>query len=76
VFVCLCNALTDRDICQAAEACSKVADVYRCCGCEPECNKCVPYVRDAVRASADRRTLGASEAACDAPGADGDSVAV
>lgn len=73
MFVCLCNALTDRDICQAAETCSKVADVYRCCGCEPECNKCVPYIRDAVRASAARPALGASETACDAPCSESES---
>jgi bacterioferritin-associated ferredoxin len=49
VFVCLCNALTDWDICRAAETCQRVADVYRCCGCAPECGKCVPYVRDMLR---------------------------
>lgn len=63
MFVCLCHALTDRDICRAAEACSRVADVYRCCGCAPECGRCVPYVREMMRA---RETgLGAASAACD-----------
>jgi len=71
VFVCLCHALTDRDICRAAEACSRVAEVYRCYGCTPECGQCVPYVRAAMRA---RDTgLGAPARACDPEACGGES---
>lgn len=71
MFVCLCHALTDRDICRAAEACSRVAEVYRCYGCTPECGQCVPYVREAVRAR--ENGLGAPSAACDLEACDAES---
>ena len=74
MFVCLCHALTDRDICRAAEACSRVAEVYRCYGCTPECGQCVPYVREAMRA---RETgLGAPLQACDPLARDDESQPV
>jgi bacterioferritin-associated ferredoxin len=52
MYVCLCNALTDRDV-RAHSArrdgtCS-VAMVYRALGCEPQCGKCVPFVRQMLR---------------------------
>jgi bacterioferritin-associated ferredoxin len=50
MYICLCNALTDRDIGShlAGGACS-VAMVYRACGCRPQCGKCVPFVREMLR---------------------------
>ena len=45
MYICLCNAITDRDVrahTAAGEGCS-VAMVYRALGCEPQCGKCVPY---------------------------------
>ena len=50
MYVCLCNALTDRDVraqCEGAD-CS-VAMVYRALGAAPQCGKCVPMVRDMLR---------------------------
>jgi bacterioferritin-associated ferredoxin len=46
MYICLCNALTDRKVHAhgAGEACS-VAMVYRALGVKPQCGKCVPYVR-------------------------------
>ena len=76
VFVCLCNALTDRDICQAAETCKRVADVYQSCGCQPDCGKCVPYVRDLLRAKAEANAgLGLEATACDPDGESRETVA-
>ncbi len=52
MYVCLCNTLTDRDVRAhgAGEGCS-VAMVYRALGCEPQCGKCVPYVRQLLRSA-------------------------
>jgi bacterioferritin-associated ferredoxin len=47
VYICLCNALTDRVLRQhtAEGGASSVSMVYRACGCRPQCGKCVPFVR-------------------------------
>lgn len=53
MYVCLCNALTDRDVrAHSANAGCSVAMVYRALGCEPQCGKCVPYVRQMLRREA------------------------
>lgn len=45
MYVCLCNALTERDVrAKSGEGCS-VEMIYRSLGCEPQCGKCVPFVR-------------------------------
>ena len=50
MYICLCNALTDRDIHRhTAGGGSSVAMVYRACGCRPQCGKCVPFVRQMLR---------------------------
>ena len=53
MYVCLCNAITDRDFrAHAAHAecagCS-VSAVYRSLGKKPQCGKCVPFVRQLLR---------------------------
>jgi bacterioferritin-associated ferredoxin len=42
VYICLCNALTDRQIRQAAEGAgiTKTSDVYAACGCRAQCGQC------------------------------------
>jgi bacterioferritin-associated ferredoxin len=50
MYVCVCNAITDRDIrAQAACECSTVAMIYRSLGTKPKCGKCVPLVRQMLR---------------------------
>jgi bacterioferritin-associated ferredoxin len=54
MYICLCNGLTDRDLrghC-AGEGCS-VAMVYRALGVTPQCGKCVGFVRQMLRPSAE-----------------------
>ncbi len=47
MYICLCNAVTDRAIRHAASTPGRsVSDVYRALGCAPQCGKCVPVVRD------------------------------
>jgi bacterioferritin-associated ferredoxin len=43
MYVCLCNALTDRQVKQAATtaATTKPSSVYAACGCRAQCGQCV-----------------------------------
>lgn len=49
MYICLCNALTDRDVRANCESGCSVSMVYRSLGCEPQCGKCVPFVRQMLR---------------------------
>jgi bacterioferritin-associated ferredoxin len=42
VYICLCNALTDRQVKQAAatSGTTKPSEVYAACGCRAQCGKC------------------------------------
>ena len=54
MYVCLCNALTDRDLRPHTLGGSpSVSMVYRACGCQPQCGKCVPFIRQMLRDGAD-----------------------
>ncbi|MGH7031576.1 MAG: (2Fe-2S)-binding protein [Stellaceae bacterium] len=50
MYVCLCNAITDRDV-RAHSECEgcTVSAVYRALGTRPQCGKCVPFVREMLR---------------------------
>ena len=54
MYICLCNALTDGDLRPhtTGGACS-VSMVYQACGCQPQCGKCVPFVRQMLRQAAE-----------------------
>ena len=56
MYVCLCNALTDRDVRAQCDSGCSVAMVYRALGCQPRCGKCVPFVRRLLREEADIAT--------------------
>jgi bacterioferritin-associated ferredoxin len=49
MYICLCNALTDRDFRASCDNAHSVSMVYRSLGCEPQCGKCVPLVRQMLR---------------------------
>ncbi len=51
MYICLCNALTDRTLKQAAEATGSVkpGQVYAACGCRFQCGKCVRTVIKMLR---------------------------
>jgi bacterioferritin-associated ferredoxin len=52
MYVCLCNAVTDRDFRAHCDGkTSSVAMVYRALGVMPQCGKCVPVVRRMLRES-------------------------
>ena len=52
VYVCLCNALTDRQVKQAAAAAgsTKPSSVYAACGCRAQCGQCVKALVALLRA--------------------------
>ena len=55
MYVCLCNALNDRDLAEAARLeRASVAEVFRRCGAKPRCGKCLPDVAQMI---ADARAL-------------------
>lgn len=43
MYICLCNALTDRQVKQAATAAgtTRPSSVYAACGCRAQCGQCV-----------------------------------
>ncbi len=64
MYLCLCNAIRDREFADAAKDAQTVADVFKRRGCRPQCGKCVPDVAaiiDETRADADGATAIAAE---------------
>jgi bacterioferritin-associated ferredoxin len=50
MYVCVCNAITDREVrAQAQSERSTVSAIYRSLGTKPKCGKCVPLVRQLMR---------------------------
>ena len=44
MYVCICNALRDKELKAATGEAANVADVFRRCGSRAQCGKCVPDV--------------------------------
>ncbi len=54
MYVCLCNGITDRDFHAHADGEDRtVSMVYRALGAKPQCGKCVPFVRQLLRRTAE-----------------------
>lgn len=51
MYVCLCNALTDRQVKAAAEAAgtTKPSEVYAACGCRAQCGNCIKRMLHLIR---------------------------
>jgi bacterioferritin-associated ferredoxin len=69
MYLCICNAITDRQArSQTATSCS-VAAFYRALGVKPKCGKCVPQVREMLDSRTDsrdaRQDAGAQECAAE-----------
>ncbi|MDP2700084.1 bacterioferritin-associated ferredoxin [Thalassospira sp.] len=47
MYICVCNALNDRDVKRAAAdgGAARPADVFRFHGCAPQCGKCACHMR-------------------------------
>lgn len=49
MYVCMCNALRDRDVAAAAEAGARTAvDAYSALGARPRCGRCLPFAQQFV----------------------------
>ncbi len=51
VYICLCNALTDRKLKQVAAAGTgrRLVDVYEACGCRAQCGQCAKAILKLLR---------------------------
>jgi bacterioferritin-associated ferredoxin len=52
MYLCICNAITDRQARSHRSASCSVAAFYRALGVKPKCGKCVPLVREMLDARA------------------------
>jgi bacterioferritin-associated ferredoxin len=50
MYLCICNAITDRQARSQRSASCSVAAFYRALGVKPKCGKCVPLVREMLDA--------------------------
>lgn len=49
MIVCVCNSLSDRHVRSAAEnGANSPSEVYRACGCRPDCGVCAKEMRRIV----------------------------
>ena len=49
MYVCMCNALRDRDVAAAAAAGARTAvDAYSALGAAPRCGRCLPFAQQFV----------------------------
>ena len=51
MYICICNALTDRRLRQAAEetGSERPGEIYAACGCRAQCGSCVKSVLALIR---------------------------
>lgn len=57
MYICICNALRDRELASAATGAKGVSEVFKRCGRRPQCGKCVPDVARMVEAARDSSSL-------------------
>lgn len=56
MYVCNCNALTEKQIREAiANRPRDAAGVYRYHGCQPQCGRCVAEVREMLKQALDAK---------------------
>ena len=49
MVVCVCNAIRERDVREAARAgCCDPLKAYASLGRRPRCGQCIPYARDLI----------------------------
>lgn len=51
MVVCVCNALRERDVRDAARrGAHSPAKAYRSLGCKAQCGQCIPFARQIIKA--------------------------
>jgi bacterioferritin-associated ferredoxin len=48
MYVCICNALKDRELAAASDNARTVSEVFKRCGRRPQCGKCLPDVAQMI----------------------------
>lgn len=49
MVVCVCNAIKERDVRQAAQAGANCpSSAYRSLGCRAQCGQCFPFAREII----------------------------
>ena len=48
MYICICNALRDKDLAAASSGARSVADVFKRCGRRPQCGKCLTDVAQII----------------------------
>lgn len=48
MYICICNALKDKELAEAGKDARTVAEVFRRCGRRPQCGKCLPDVAQMI----------------------------
>jgi len=56
MYVCICNALKDRELAAASNDARNVAEVFRRCGRRPQCGKCLPDVAKLIENSREQQS--------------------
>lgn len=51
MYICICNALRDKDLAAASGGARSVAEVFRRCGRRPQCGKCLTDVAQIIEDS-------------------------
>lgn len=51
MYICICNALKDRELAAASSSARSVADVFKRCGSRPRCGKCLQDVAQMIEDS-------------------------
>ena len=51
MYVCICNALSDKTMKDAAVGATSAREVFRRCGAQPQCGKCLPEVSELIAES-------------------------
>lgn len=51
MVVCVCNAIRERDVRDAARSGARSpGKAYRSLGCKMQCGQCIPFAREIIRA--------------------------
>lgn len=51
MYVCICNALKDKELAAASDNARTVSEVFKRCGSRPKCGKCLPDVAEMIESA-------------------------
>ncbi|MEM9422656.1 MAG: (2Fe-2S)-binding protein [Pseudomonadota bacterium] len=55
MYICICNAIRERQLRDAANDATRVEEVFRKCGHRPQCGKCVPDIAKMITNNTSQR---------------------